>query len=199
MPASPAPGAMPRLMGHGPQCHLRCQHVRRSCRASLAPHRPRGGPWSAVGPSSLMPSVTALRNARLCLIQNLLAVGVARRVLLEDGVRGCFAFRGCSAVRRCSQGMLSGDALLLEDALGGCSWGDALFSEEWEERAAEGALAHTGRAPWLTEVLHSASAHKHPRKVPWMEKGNLRAPCRGSDDKEYPKEHFSTGNGIQPG
>lgn len=73
---------------------------------------------------------------------------------------------------------------------GGCFGGDALFSEEWEERVAEDALAHTGRAPWLTEVLHLASAHRHPRKVPWMEKGNLCAPCRGSDGKSTPKSVF---------
>lgn len=148
-----------------------------------------------MGPCCPILPVTALRNARPCLIQNPLAVGVDRRMLLEDGLRGCFALGGCSAVRECSQGML----LLFEDALDGCSLGDALggdalFSEEWEERAAENALAHRGRAPWLTEVLHLASAHKHPRKVPWMEKGNLRGPCRGSDGEEDPKEHFSTGN-----
>ena len=105
----------------------------------------------------------------------------------------------CSRRMLCCQRVLSGDALLFEDALDGCSLGDALggdalFLEEWEERAAEDALAHRGRAPWLTEVLHLASAHKHPRKVPWMEKGNLRGPCRGSDGEEDPKEHFSTGN-----
>lgn len=100
----------------------------------------------------------------------------------------------CSRRMLCCQKMLSGDALLFKDALGGCSLGDALFSEDWEKRAAEDALAHTGRAPWLTEVSHLASAHKHPRKVPWMEEGNLRGPHGGSDGKEDPKECFATGN-----
>lgn len=182
---------MPPLTGHGPQCRSRCRHVRRSCRASLALHRPRGGPRSAVGPCCPTPPVTAPRNAQPCLIQKPSCCWGG----LEDALGGWSPRMLCSRRMLCCQKMLSGDAVLFKDALGGCSSGDALFSEDWEKRAAEDALAHTGRAPWLTEVSHLASAHKHPRKVPWMEEGNLRGPHGGSDGEEDPKERFATGNG----
>lgn len=135
-------------------------------------------------------AVPPRHNAQPCLIQK----PSCCRGGLEDALGGWSPRMLCSRRMLCCQKMLSGDALLFKDALGGCSLGDALFSEDWEERAAKDALAHTGRAPWLTEVSHLASAHKHPRKVPWMEEGNLRGPRGGSDGEEDPKERFATGN-----
>lgn len=79
------------------------------------------------------------------------------------------------------------DALLLEDAL---------FSEEWEERAAEDALALAGRALWLTKVSHLASTHNAP---PTLEKhcGWRKATCLllagGLVARRSPKKHFSIG------
>lgn len=171
---SPVPRATPLpLVGHG-QGAGTCAGW--SCRASLAPHQLWRGARSAVGPGCLTPAghspgVTPSRASAQTLLllgwvvgcswgmvsKDALALGgCSQGMLFEDTLGGCSAKMVCGG---CSSKMLFGDALQR------CSLGDALPSEEQQERVAAVALAHRGRAPWLTEVLHLASAHKHPRKA----------------------------------